>query len=78
MFHLHKRHHKTIPVVAGAISLLTVTGIILHRFVRRKKKQTAPPRRTQPVFAPSYLGKHRPHHRHPGKHHVRNKAHRAS
>ena len=60
-----KKYLQVAGIVAGAGTLLTMAGVRLYKMYQAKKaaKADETTEETHRAFAPSYLGKHKPHHR---------------
>lgn len=59
-----KKYLQIGGIVAGAGTLLILGGMRLYKMYQARKQQSAGQQEeTHRHFAPSYLGKHKPHHR---------------
>lgn len=62
-----KKYLQIGGIVAGAGTILALAGVRLYKMYQAKKQQAADAEQngeeTPRHFAPSYLGKHKPHHR---------------
>lgn len=63
MKQLKKTNLETAGMVVGVAALLAASGVLLYRWMTKRNREHDDEYSERRHFAPSYLSKHKPHHR---------------